>query len=522
MAVRTGNFGAWIAGWLRTDRWRGGWHRLRDWLRGRSLRSRLVGLLLGLVTLALLLSGLAATTALQSYLVNQVDNRTVAMARDLADPRFPGRGENHSGGPGGGPSLSGTTYVQVNEADGTLRSATAADSETVPALPTWTLTQVNELGEVPITVGSVAGATRWRVAVSPLADGTGYSVAATSIAAIDATVAQLMVLQLIIGLLVLTALGVLAHFVVRRSLTGLVAVEETAAQVASGNLAVRAPVSDPRTEVGSLAESFNIMVGNLQSAFQAQASSEAAARSSADSARQSEARMRQFVADASHELRTPLTSIRGYSELYRIGAVGPGEALTSAMARIEDEASRMGLLVDDLLLLARLDQQRPLESNDVDLVDLSVAAVTSARVAAPMRDIALEVAASPEVAVIKGDAARLRQVLDNLLANAVRYTPAPQPIVVRVGPTKQGWTQVSVIDHGPGLAPDVAARVFERFYREDKARSRAAGGSGLGLAIAAAIVKAHGGRIELATAPGQGAIFRVVLPVLAAAATAPA
>lgn len=505
--------GARLRTWLRPSHWRGGSGRLRNRIRGLSLRTRLVVLLSGLVTVALLVSGLAATTALRSYLVNQVDIRTASMAHDVADPRFPGR-DNHSGGPGGGPPLSGTSYVRVSETDGTIRSAsTAGTSDAEPALPTWTLAQVSAAGPAPFTVGSVSGTTRWRVVARPLADGTGYVVAATSIAAIDATVAQLVVLQLIIGLLVLTALGVLAHFVVRRSLSGLVAVEETAAQVAAGNLAVRAPVSDPRTEVGSLAESFNIMVGNLQSAFQAQASSEAAARSSADAAQQSEARMRQFVADASHELRTPLTSIRGYSELYRIGAVRPGEELTSAMARIEDEAARMGLLVDDLLLLARLDQQRPLERRNVDLVDLSVAAVTSARVAAPTREIDLEVAASQEAAVLQGDAARLRQVLDNLLANAVRYTPAPQPIMVRVGPTRGGWTEVSVIDHGPGLAPEVAARVFERFYREDKARSRAAGGSGLGLAIAAAIVKAHGGWIDLATAPGQGAVFRVVLPV---------
>lgn len=227
--------------------------------------------------------------------------------------------------------------------------------------------------------------------------------------------------------------------------------------------------------------------------------------------------MRQFVADASHELRTPLTSVRGFAELYRIGAVAQGPALDDAMARIEAEASRMGLLVDDLLLLARMDQQRPFQRADVDIVDLAADAAAAARAAAPDREILVDVADDAVGLTVPGDSARLRQVVDNLLSNALRYSPPEQPVLVRVGRVaatahEPGWGVVEVVDRGPGMAPEVAERVFERFYRADPARSREAGGSGLGLAIVAAIVAAHGGRVDVATDVGRGSAFRVRLP----------
>ena len=227
--------------------------------------------------------------------------------------------------------------------------------------------------------------------------------------------------------------------------------------------------------------------------------------------------MRRFVADASHELRTPLTSVRGFAELYRIGAVAPGEPLDDAMARIEAEASRMGVLVDDLLLLARLDQQRPLDRAPVDVVDLVADATAAARAAAPGRRIDIEVDAQALGVRVPGDAGGLRQVVDNLLANAMRYSPAEEPIVVVVGSDSApagsvGWATIAVRDRGTGMAPDVAARVFERFYRADPARSREHGGAGLGLAIVAAIVAAHGGRVDVESAEGTGSTFTVHLP----------
>ena len=305
-------------------------------------------------------------------------------------------------------------------------------------------------------------------------------------------------------------LAVVAYVVVRSSLRPLVGVERTAEAIAAGDLSHRVPEGDPRTEVGRLAQSFNSMLGQIEAAFRARAESETEARAS-------EERMRRFVGDASHELRTPLTSIRGYAELYRQGAAADPADVARALRRVEDEARRMGLLVDDLLLLARLDQQRPLDLRPVDLLTLATEGVADMRVVAPDRHTELQVVGTLDrVPVVVGDEARLRQVLGNLLANATSHTPAGTPITVRVGTGSDAdgpHAFIEVADEGPGLDDEAAARVFERFYRADKSRSRAAGGSGLGLSIAAALVAAHGGRITLQTSPGAGATFRVRLPL---------
>jgi two-component system OmpR family sensor kinase len=261
-----------------------------------------------------------------------------------------------------------------------------------------------------------------------------------------------------------------------------------------------------------LASAFNTMVERIESAFRARERSEASARGS-------EERMRRFVADASHELRTPLTSIRGYAELYRQGAVTSPEDVAGVLRRIEDQAARMGLLVDDLLLLARMDQQRPLEHARVDLAVLAVDAVHDAHAVAPDRAVALRLPPTegedPAEVPVAGDEARLRQVLGNLVNNAILHTPTGTPVEVRV---KAEATEavLEVADKGPGLPGDQAERVFERFYRADPARGRASGGTGLGLAIVAAIVAAHGGRVEVRTAVGVGTTFRVLLPLVSA------
>jgi two-component system OmpR family sensor kinase len=220
-----------------------------------------------------------------------------------------------------------------------------------------------------------------------------------------------------------------------------------------------------------------------------------------------EARLRRFVADASHELRTPLTSIRGYADLYRQGALRTRSELDEAMRRVEQEAARMGGLVDDLLLLARLDQGRPLERSPVRLDELVDDAVRDARAVEPDRPITL----SARPVTVEGDEARLRQALGNLLANARVHTPPGTPVDVSVA-AEDGWGLVQVADGGPGLAPEVAERVFERFYRADTARTRAGGGTGLGLAIVAGVVEAHGGTVRVESAPGEGARFSLRLP----------
>ena len=220
--------------------------------------------------------------------------------------------------------------------------------------------------------------------------------------------------------------------------------------------------------------------------------------------------MRRFVADASHELRTPLTSIRGFSELYRQGAVRDENEIARLMRRIEDEALRMGMLVDDLLLLARLDQERPIAFAPVDLVTVVGDVVHDAKAVAPQR--AVDVAVDGDPPIVAGDDARLHQVVQNLVTNALRHTPADTPIEVRLT-SEARQAVVEVVDHGGGLSPEIRERVFERFYRVESSRTRDAGGAGLGLSIVAALVSAHGGSVSVQDTPGGGATFRVVLPL---------
>lgn len=490
-------------------------------LAGWPLRRRLVGLLLVLVAAALVLAGAAAVAALRGYLIGEVDRSITGLAQGMASGdaggRVPdGRPVPDRPGPVGPTSM----YVQVADATGSVVTApwSSAQVEDPPVVPALDVAQAAARHGQAYTVSSQSGDLSWRVVTWPLADASGSVSVAQDISGIEATVTRLRVIELGIGIGVLLVLGVAGSVLVRRSLRPLDGVEHAAATIAAGDLSHRAPTSDPRTEVGSLALSFNTMVDTLEGAFAAQRASEAEARRSADLARASEARMRQFVADASHELRTPLTSVRGFAELYRIGAVAQGPALDDAMARIEAEASRMGLLVDDLLLLARMDQQRPFQRADVDIVDLAADAAAAARAAAPEREILVDVADDAVGLTVPGDPARLRQVVDNLLSNALRYSSPEQPVLVRVGRVaatahEPGWGVVEVVDRGPGMTPEVAERVFERFYRADPARSREAGGSGLGLAIVAAIVAAHGGRVDVATDVGRGSAFRVRLPL---------
>jgi two-component system OmpR family sensor kinase len=386
------------------------------------------------------------------------------------------------------------------------------------------------------------------------------------------------VTELLVGLIVLTILTLLGYTFIRSSLRPLVRVEVTAAAIAGGDLTRRVPPAPERTEVGRLSGALNGMLAQIESAFQDRASSEAEARAS-------EARMRRFIADASHELRTPLTAVRGFAELMRHGAVeGP-----MAADRIERAATRMSLLVDDLLLLARLDQQRALESRPVDLLALVVDAVADARVSAPDHPIELRMLrravaeigsapagaafagsapgsasfessapglarssaslegsasvggsasfggsaslegsasfgspASPEGSasvegdgppVVRGDQAKLRQVIGNLITNAWQHTPPGTPVTVTLSTTADRAV-LEVADAGPGLRPEDAERIFERFYRVDAARNSASGGSGLGLSIVAGIVAAHGGMVDVRSEPGEGSCFSINLPLL--------
>jgi two-component system, OmpR family, sensor kinase len=297
---------------------------------------------------------------------------------------------------------------------------------------------------------------------------------------------------------VLLVLGVLTWVVVRIGLLPLDRMGRTAGAIAGGDLSHRVESTDPRIEVGRLGIALNRMLDRLEEAFAERQASED--------------RLRQFLADASHELRTPLASIRGYAELFRIGAARSPRDTEKAMRRIEDEAARMGVLVEDLLILARLDQVADAPHDEVDLAPLAGDAVDDARATAADRRIALR--AEPP-AVVMGHAHQLRQVLGNLLRNALVHTPAGTPIEVTVGPEGDD-VRLEVRDHGPGLPTDRPEALFERFWRAEGGRERGRAGAGLGLPIVAAIVDAHGGRVRAGNVEGGGASFVVVLPRAAA------
>jgi two-component system OmpR family sensor kinase len=341
----------------------------------------------------------------------------------------------------------------------------------------------------PLTVGAVEGGLQYRVVLTPMPDG-GALVAAISLEDVDATVRTATGTVAAACVLAVVLAGAIVWFTVRRGLRPIDEMINTAERIADGDLSERAPAPKRADEVGHLGSALNTMLDRIE---------EAVADKTA-----SEARTRRFAADASHELRTPLTSIRGYAELYRQGARSP-EDVERAMARIEREAVRMGVLVEDLLLLARLDQGRPLERVPVDLTALVLDSATAARAIEPDRPFRVDVGERP--AVVTGDGNRLRQVVDNLLTNVREHTPPETSVTVRLVVGDATATLV-VADDGPGMTAEAAARVFDRFWQAEPT-SR---GTGLGLSIVAEIVAAHGGTIDLATAPGEGARFTVVLP----------
>jgi signal transduction histidine kinase len=465
------------------------------------LRITLVALLVALVAVGLLVTGIASTSMLRNYLLSQRDAelRTALQASDH-DPRVLdacniGQYQRRPGSFFYGCILPGSDDVVD------LQGPTDADD--VPALGSDRTDHLAQPGNVP----SVNGHTDWRVMSGGLPG--GYTlVVGTDLGRDQKAVGRLIAIEAIAGLIVLAILGAAGYVLVRNSLRPLVEVEATARAIAAGDLSRRVPEGNERTEVGRLSTSLNGMLSRIETAFRAQQASE-------EQARGSEIRMRRFVADASHELRTPLTSIRGFAELYRQGAVRSEEDVRRLMERIEAEGARMGLLVEDLLLLARLDQQRPLVFAPVDLAAIAGDAVHDAKAVQPDRPIVLHLDESlADVPVVRGDEGRLRQVVGNLVTNALTHTAAGTRVTVTVGeaPDDADVLVLKVADEGPGMDPADAERAFERFYRADTSRTRAAGGTGLGLAIVSSLVAAHGGAVDLDTVPGKGTVVTVRLP----------
>jgi two-component system OmpR family sensor kinase len=497
---------------------RSGWHRsaagtssalrrTRDFVGRVPLRVRLVVAMLVIVAAAQVTTGVSALVALDRYLMGRLDAQLSLSARGTVEQMRSGtfHPENLRR-----LDLPGTVYIQVYTIDGVAGDPMTTDvGRPPPAMPP-SLVPVPEpdpsydLGAMvdkPVTVHGTGRGDRWRVVMEPV--GRDYVlIMAVSMDQPSAILTNLALIDVVVSVAVLVLLGGAGYLLVRASLRPLRQVETVAAEIAAGQLSQRVPERDPRTEVGRLGLSFNAMLTRIEEAFHDREASEAQARAS-------EHRMRRFIADASHELRTPLTSIRGFAELYRQGAATDEADVDRFMRRIETESFRMGLLVEDLLLLARLDQQRPLRHAPVDLAVLATDAVHDAHATDPGRPIELRVTGP---SVVAGDEPRLRQVLGNLLTNALSHTPPETPVTVCVAPDGDSAVLLEVADEGPGMTPEHAARVFERFYRADPSRARQTGGTGLGLAIVAAIVAAHEGAVEVVTAPGEGAAFRVRLP----------
>jgi two-component system, OmpR family, sensor kinase len=458
-----------------------------------SLRSRLVLGVIALAAVGLAVANVATYASLRSFLIEQID-------RDLDESHFGVEGDVPRHGCGRGPSPG--DYIEVRDSAGQvlcdrLGIDYGGEAASPPDLSSALDDPISGLGPgeaAYITVDAQDGGGRYR-ARAWIDEHSGTTIVlARSLEDVDATLGRLLWIEVLVTAAVLAVLGLLGLWVVRLGLRPLTAIGETADAIAAGDLSRRVELAEPRTEVGRLGLALNAMLGRIESSFNAQAASEQ--------------RLRRFVADASHELRTPLAAVRAYAELFSRGAAQRPEDLERSMRGISGESERMTVLVEDLLLLARLDEGRPLEREPVRLERVVEDAVETARTVDPDRPIGLTL----EPASVVGDQARLRQVIDNLLSNVRAHTPAGAPVDVRVS-SSNGSAVVAVADSGPGLADGDAERVFRRFYRADESRSRASGGVGLGLAIVAAVAEAHGGTVAATSEPGQGATFTVTLPL---------
>ncbi|MFJ8787911.1 ATP-binding protein [Streptomyces sp. NPDC102462] len=489
----------------------------RGALSGLSLRGRLLAICLALLVVALLASNALLVTLLQRQLVHQLDNRLYTAATVAA--RLP----DLSKAPGGtAPSqvrdaveqeLTGDAYVAYLHADGRVRQNLRPATGSAPRLPVLTASAVAARGGRPFLATAGDGSGDWRAIAVPLAAARhapgGSVVVAGSLDQVSSTIRHLGTVMLVVDFVVLALLGGIGWFAVRAGLRPLRRIETTAAAIAGGDLSSRVPQpASTRTELGRLSTALNGMLDRIEAGDAARAATTE--------------RMRTFLADASHELRTPLFGIKGFTELYRMGGMPERTDVDTAMHRIEHEAARLVRLVEDLLLLARLDEDAvdggthlPLRLTPMDLRTLAADALHDLRALDPRRPVTLTGPGGgpPGGAPVLGDEARLRQVTSNLVGNAIAHTPPGTPVRIGVG-TRDGQAVLELSDRGPGMTPDQAAHAFDRFYRADNARGRThGGGAGLGLAIVHSLVTAHHGHVEVRTAPGQGATFRVLLPV---------
>lgn len=529
-----------------------------------SLRTKITGVTVLLVTLGLLVAGVGTLTVLRNYLMSEADRKVASYADELSVIPMGIEGTcERTTGP--------TYFVAMLAADGGSICTNRSSRQSQPDVSLLSLDHVAELAGIPITVWDDARTQQWRVVAVPYTDRTTQLTATLavgiSLADTNGIIGQYSAIFLGFGLSVVILGAALTRLLVTSTFAPLREVEATAAAIADGDFSQRLPGATPNTEVGRLNRSLNTMLNRIDRAF-------------ADRARTIE-QMRRFVGDASHELRTPLVSVRGYAELYRMGALSTPEEVGQAMERIEKEAVRMGELVEDLLSLARLDEAKPLQLAPVDLVPLArdaaldamaydpdrvvtvitpepimvsappdeetvpvstvpskngsskkgvstatgpiaFAGATIARLRSRRRPLAPATATAEqphvlvdEPAIILAEENKIRQVITNLLGNAMRFTPpgSPLELVVQVDGVRRVAT-LDVVDHGEGVPPQIRDKIFQRFWRADTSRTRETGGSGLGLAIVSGLIAAHKGTVEVVETPGGGATFRIALPLL--------
>ena len=494
-----------------------------------SLRARVLVSVLALAAVGMIALGAVTYAEQRSFLEDRVDQEArsavgaLSQALDAAGfrPQGPGPGD----GPGGasGPqgdaddrhappvNLPPGTYGQRRDANGTVLGHRQIDYSSTESLPAAPKLPANVPLNKLITVGSVGSSgLHYRAYAQHDPEDSGITIAAVPLSDVESTLSRLLLVEALVIVGVLGALGLSAWFVVKVGLRPLNRIEVTAGQIAAGDLSRRVTPATARTEVGRLGLALNAMLDRLEQAF--------AART------ESEQRLRQFLADASHELRTPLASVRGHAELFRMGATRDPADLELAMRRIEEESKRMGVLVEDMLTLARLDEAPQREPEPVDLAALTLDAVDDARARAPQRTITLAAPTETMVSAdapparqplasltVSGDPLQLRQLLANLLGNALVHTPEGTAVEVRLGAADDVIALI-VRDHGPGIPARSREHLFERFWRAESGRERGRAGAGLGLAIAHGIVVAHHGEIQVREPAGGGAEFVVTIP----------
>jgi len=478
---------------------------------GWSLRSRLLLATLVVVAIGIGTSDFVAHASLKNYLIKQVDTQLTGVANGSVGRLNragiePNANEDDANGSPfrivrplrGVPTETLVTLLDSNGNElGRLGGDITNSSQTM-RFNGFTTAKVAATKGLPFTVKGVKDGGDTRAISQVLPTGLGSIVVAVSLAGVDRTLHEMTWLFLLISLIILVLIAFLSRFIIRISLRPLSEVEGTAAAIAAGDLSARLPDNNPKTEVGKLTRSLNTMLSRIEESFAVRVASES--------------KLRQFVADASHELRTPLTAIRGFAELHRQGAVEGVEKTKELIGRIEKESIRMGSLVEDLLLLARMDEARPVSMEPVDLTHVLEECIASARAAGPDHPITADI--EPDIFVL-GDNKRIHQAIANLLANARTHTPLGTKITVRAKSGKDD-TRVSVSDEGPGLSPADQKKIFERFFRADPSRQRSSGeGSGLGLSIVDAIMKLHGGSVSVESELGRGATFTLTFPIKA-------